>query len=86
MVLQLRAIFEEMGPVIDFTVLRHRDSGESKGCGFLSYQHQGSADRAMKELDGQRTLPGSRNPLAVRLAHSAGGDAAQDCESFAPPL
>ncbi len=71
-------MFEEMGPIIDFTVLRHRDTGDSKGCGFLTYQLQSSADRAMAELDGQRTLPGARNPLAVRLAHSSGGDSSRE--------
>lgn len=72
-------MFEPFGSIIDFTVLKHRDTGASRGCGFVTFVSQAAADAAVQVLHGKRTLPGAHNPLAVRTALSAGGNPAAEC-------
>lgn len=55
----LRAAFEQFGPVSDAKVIYDRDSGRSRGFGFVTFDDDAAADEAMaqmndQELDGRR--------------------------------
>ncbi|EDK72831.1 RNP-1 like RNA-binding protein [candidate division TM7 genomosp. GTL1] len=47
----LRAHFAEKGEVEEAKVVTDRDSGRSKGFGFVTYVNDEDADTAIKELD-----------------------------------
>lgn len=56
----LKASFEEAGPVASAVIITERDTGRSKGFGFVEYDNDEDADKAIemwngKEMDG-RTL------------------------------
>ena len=56
----LRAAFEQFGDVTDAKVITDRDTGRSRGFGFVTFSDSGSAQKALQgmngaELDG-RTL------------------------------
>ena len=48
----LRAAFEEYGPVVEAKVILDRETNRSRGFGFVTFQEDADADKAMKELDG----------------------------------
>lgn len=48
----LRAIFEEHGTVTDAIVLADRDTGRSRGFGFVTFEDPACAKAAMEALDG----------------------------------
>src|SRR5262245_16562656 len=49
---QLKAAFAAIGPVIDAVVISDRETGRSRGFGFVTYQNDADADRALAELSG----------------------------------
>jgi cold-inducible RNA-binding protein len=50
----LRAAFEQFGAVSDSKVIMDRDTGRSRGFGFVTFDDGDAADRAIAELDGQQ--------------------------------
>ena len=62
-----RAMFVPYGAIFDFTLLRDRMTGQSRGAAFLTYYEKESAEKAMSTLHEKVTLPG------VRLACGCGG-------------
>ena len=48
----LRRAFEEFGAVADAKVITDRDSGRSRGFGFVTMENSDDAATAMKEMDG----------------------------------
>ncbi len=48
----LRAAFERFGPVSEAKVITDRDSGRSRGFGFVTFDEAEHADAAMAELNG----------------------------------
>lgn len=48
----LRELFAEYGPVEKSNVIRDRDTGSSKGFGFVEMERQADAEKAIKELNG----------------------------------
>ena len=46
----LRAAFGEFGPVIDAVIVNDRDTGRSRGFGFVTMESRRDASRAMDEL------------------------------------
>ena len=48
----LRHHFEQYGDVTDAKVIHDRDTGRSRGFGFVTYQEEADANRAKEELDG----------------------------------
>ncbi|KAL9540974.1 Cinnamyl-alcohol dehydrogenase Flavonol reductase/cinnamoyl-CoA reductase [Mucor bainieri] len=55
----LRQAFSDYGQVLDAIVMRDRDTGRSRGFGFVTYADPGSAEVAVnslneQELDGRR--------------------------------
>ncbi|MEM7153015.1 MAG: RNA-binding protein [Myxococcota bacterium] len=49
----LRSAFEEFGPVTDAKVILDRDTGRSRGFGFVTMDSPEAAQAAMKEMDGK---------------------------------
>ena len=49
----LRAAFEAFGEVTDAVVITDRESGRSRGFGFVTYSDASSAKTAMGEMDGK---------------------------------
>jgi cold-inducible RNA-binding protein len=48
----LRTAFQEFGPVTDAKVITDRDTGRSRGFGFVTYSEDANADAAMSSMDG----------------------------------
>lgn len=48
----LHSAFEQFGPVSEAKVITDRDTGRSRGFGFVTYDSTEDADRAIKEMDG----------------------------------
>ena len=49
----LRARFEEFGPVADAVVIRERETGRSRGFGFVTFAEEAMADAAVSQMDNQ---------------------------------
>jgi len=49
----LEALFAEHGKVVSTAVIKDRDSGQSKGFGFVEMEDDAAAQAAIKALDGQ---------------------------------
>jgi CUG-BP- and ETR3-like factor len=56
--IELKAMFEEYGPVAQLNVLRDKQSGESKGCCFVTFFTRKSALDAQNALHNLKTLSG----------------------------
>lgn len=69
----LRAKFEEFGQVEDAIVIRDRETGRSRGFGFVTYAADEAANAAIAALDGQ-DLDG-RNIRVQRAEQREGGSA-----------
>lgn len=50
----LRRAFEQFGELVDATVLADRDTGRSRGFGFVTFGDPEGARRALAEMDGQQ--------------------------------
>lgn len=48
----LRRLFQEFGPVIDAVVVTDRETGSSRGFGFVTMESRKDAPRAIENLDG----------------------------------
>jgi RNA recognition motif-containing protein len=49
---QLKAAFAAIGPVTDAVVISDRETGRSRGFGFVTYANDADADRALAEMSG----------------------------------
>jgi RNA recognition motif-containing protein len=61
----LKAHFETIGPVKSARVITDRESGRSKGFGFVEFENEGDNQKAVDQLDGKE-LDG--RPINVSLA------------------
>jgi RNA recognition motif-containing protein len=68
----LRTAFEEFGPVTDAKVILDRDTGRSRGFGFVTYADDESATEAIAGLDGQE-LDGRRIRVSIAQERERGG-------------
>lgn len=50
---ELEALFAEAGKVVSVAVIKDRDSGQSKGFGFVEMADDAEADEAIKNLNGK---------------------------------
>ena len=68
----LREAFERFGEIVSATVVTDRDSGRSRGFGFVEFADEAAAAQAIEELDGKE-LDG--RTIRVNEAHdkSRGG-------------
>jgi CUG-BP- and ETR3-like factor len=53
----LRPYLERYGPIQELTILRHRATRMHKGCAFVTYCSQESAEQAQKDLHDKVILP-----------------------------
>lgn len=49
----LRQVFEQYGSVSEARVIKDRDTGRSRGFGFVTFDEGDSADKAIQEMDGR---------------------------------
>lgn len=68
----LNAAFERFGPVIEAKVITDRDTGRSRGFGFVTFEAPADADTAMEQMDGQE-LDGRRVRVNVAEDKRGGG-------------
>ena len=64
----LRPMFEELGEIDELNVIRDPIMDRHRGCAFLRYKEQTSADECIKKYHQQVTLPGMHNPMRVQPA------------------
>ena len=55
----LASVFEAYGPVLSTTIIKDRETGNSKGFGFVELEDEGQAQRAIESLSG-REVDGRR--------------------------
>ncbi|KPI39987.1 Cleavage stimulation factor subunit 2 [Cyphellophora attinorum] len=80
---QLVKIFESVGPVVRFRLITDKDSGRSKGFGFLDFADPDAAESAIRNLDGYEI---ERRKL--RVAWPSGNDdkpSVPDAPTHQPP-
>ena len=75
----LRALFEQIGPVASARVITDRDSGRSKGFGFVEFENEDDNQKAVdqldgKELDGRTISVGMARPKEDRPRRDFGGN------------
>ncbi len=76
---QLRDFFAAVGTVVSATVITDRDSGRSKGFGFVEMSSDDEAKKAIdelngKELDGRAVTVNEARPREERPRNNFGGD------------
>ncbi|XP_058112064.1 flowering time control protein FCA isoform X2 [Magnolia sinica] len=64
----IRPLFEEHGNVIEVALIKDKRTGQQQGCCFIKYATPEEADRAIRALHNQCTLPGGTGPIQVRYA------------------
>jgi len=74
----LRDAFGQFGQVTDSIVMRDRDTGRSRGFGFVTYASPGEADAAIQglheqELDGRRIKVNLANARGDKPSYGGGG-------------
>lgn len=75
----LKAHFEQIGPVASARVITDRESGRSKGFGFVEFQNEADNQKAVdqldgKELDGRTISVGLARPKEDRPRREFGGN------------
>jgi cold-inducible RNA-binding protein len=72
---ELRNLFEPHGPVEKVTVVTDRDTGRSRGFGFVEMTNATEADKAISALNGQDLggRPLTINEAKPKSDHSRGG-------------
>ena len=69
----LRSAFERYGEVTDAKVITDRDTGRSRGFGFVTFADDAAADRAIEEMNGQNIDGRSVNVNEARERAPRGG-------------
>ncbi|XP_047259603.1 flowering time control protein FCA isoform X4 [Capsicum annuum] len=64
----IRPLFEEEGRVLEVAFIKDKRTGQQQGCCFIKYATSAEADRAIRALHNQYTLPGGFGPIQVRYA------------------
>ena len=62
----LRAVMEEFGTVESVKIVKDRETGRSKGFGFVEMQNDGEAQRAIDELN-EKEVEGRRMVVKAAL-------------------
>ena len=65
---QCRKLFEEYGDIHSLRVLRDKETGNSRGCCFVTFYTRKSALSAQDALHNVRTLPTMHNPIQMKPA------------------
>ncbi|KAH9304155.1 hypothetical protein KI387_008559, partial [Taxus chinensis] len=64
----IHPLFAEHGNVLEVALIKDKRTGQQQGCCFIKYATVEEADRAIRALHNQRTLPGGLGPIQVRYA------------------
>ncbi|KAL3812258.1 hypothetical protein ACJIZ3_013526 [Penstemon smallii] len=64
----IRPLFDKHGRVMEVALIKDKRTGQQQGCCFIKYASSEEADRAIRELHNQYTLPGGMGPIQVRYA------------------
>lgn len=83
----LKAFFEAIGPVVSARVITDRESGRSKGFGFVEFENDADNQKAVdqlngKELDGRPITVSLARPREERPKRDFGGNGGGDGGSF----
>lgn len=62
----IQDIFSQFGTITDKVVITDRETGRSKGFGFITFESQDSAEKAVKGMDGKEV---SGRKIKVNIAH-----------------
>ncbi|KAF6176793.1 hypothetical protein GIB67_025843 [Kingdonia uniflora] len=65
---EIRPLFEQHGDVVEVALIKDKRTGQQQGCCFIKYATSEEADRAIRGLHNQYTLPGGTGPIQVRYA------------------
>ncbi|EJD52625.1 hypothetical protein AURDEDRAFT_111257 [Auricularia subglabra TFB-10046 SS5] len=68
----LRSAFQDFGQILDSIVMRDRDTGRSRGFGFVTFGSPQEADSAIQALNDQE-LDGRRIKVNLANARPSGG-------------
>lgn len=63
---ELRELFAQFGSVVSANIIKDRETGNSKGFGFVEMAERADGEKAIKELDGK---PFNNRDLKVNQAH-----------------
>ena len=77
----LRDTFSRCGEVVDATVVQDRDTGRSRGFGFVEFASDSAAQRAISELDGTELNGRPINVSPARERTRGAGSNARDRHS-----
>jgi len=66
---ELSELFQQYGAVVSAKVISDRETGRSRGFGFVEMEESSEADQAIEELDGKDAFG---RPLRVNLARPKG--------------
>ena len=69
----LRAAFEQYGEVLEAKVITDRDTGRSRGFGFVTFAESADADSAMDEMNGSELDGRTLNVNEARDRRGGGG-------------
>ncbi|KAL7104775.1 hypothetical protein ACP275_07G003500 [Erythranthe tilingii] len=64
----IRPLFDKHGHVLEVALIKDKRTGIQQGCCFIKYASSEEADRAIRALHNQYTLPGGMGPIQVRYA------------------
>lgn len=67
----LRSLFEPFGELLSASIISDKSTGQSKGFGFVEYEDENAAEKAMadlngKEVDGRNLIVNEARPQAKR--------------------
>ena len=69
----LRAAFEQFGEITDAKVITDRDTGRSRGFGFVTFSEGGDADTAVESMNGTELDGRTLNVNEARDRRAGGG-------------
>jgi len=76
---QLKAAFAQAGMVTSATIIMDKMSGRSKGFGFVEFENDADADKAIemwngKDFEGRRLTVNEARPMQPRTGGMGGGE------------
>lgn len=69
----LRAAFEPFGTITEAAVITERDTGRSRGFGFVTFEDAAAADKAIAEMNGAELDGRSLNVNEAQARQGGGG-------------
>eukprot|EP00756_Hemistasia_phaeocysticola_P002218 Hpha_TRINITY_DN11525_c0_g2::TRINITY_DN11525_c0_g2_i1::g.32225::m.32225/K13207/CUGBP, BRUNOL, CELF; CUG-BP- and ETR3-like factor len=73
---EIQQHFEQIGPLLEVSVMRDRATGQSKGCAWVNYVSEEHAAAAIQTFHGRVIFPNQKDGLAVSFGRGGGGGGA----------